>query len=489
MTFGAREWRGWLAVPPQGFLRPRVRIRVLDLKGGALPTQTKSAARHSSTKKQNGARHNLLKKEFDHSEVLRIAALVALVAMVVLILAGLFAPGLHYSLVTPPNVAVNSKAFLDELEPLINSKITSDNRIQVLENGENFYAAELNAMRQAQHSIDIEAYIFHKGRLTREVVDLLTARAKAGVKVNVVLDSVGSFSTHKSYFKTLKAAGGHVEWYHRLRLHNWFMSNNRTHREITVVDGKIAFVGGAGYADWWRYQEKKEPRWRDTMVQVEGDAVPHIQGTFVENWLEASGQLLDGPDYFPSEASHGASTALVVASTPTSRGSSLARVLFQMLIAGAKSSILITTPYFLPDKSMREELIRARHRGVTVKVVVPGQHADHALTRSSGRSIYGDLLKSGAEIYEYEPSMIHAKITVVDGVWSVVGSTNLDNRSFGINDEINVAVLDPSVAQILTRDFEQDASQGKRITLQDWKNRGLFERLLEYIGWIFEHQQ
>jgi cardiolipin synthase len=217
--------------------------------------------------------------------------------------------------------------------------------------------------------------------------------------------------------------------------------------------------------------------------------VPAIQGTFVENWLEASGQLLDGPDYFPSEAGHGASTALVVASTPTSRGSSLARVLFQMLIAGARTSILITTPYFLPDKSMREELIRARHRGVTVKVVVPGQHADHTLTRSSGRSIYGDLLKSGAEIYEYEPSMIHAKITVVDGVWSVVGSTNLDNRSFGINDEINVAVLDPGVAQILTRDFEQDASQAKRITLQDWNNRGVFERLLEYVGWIFEHQQ
>jgi cardiolipin synthase len=160
-----------------------------------------------------------------------------------------------------------------------------------------------------------------------------------------------------------------------------------------------------------------------------------------------------------------------------------------MLIAGARKSILITTPYFLPDKSMREELVRARRRGITVKVVVPGQHADHTMTRSSGRSVYGDLLKSGAEIYEYEASMIHAKITVVDGVWSVVGSTNLDNRSFGINDEINMAVLDPGVAAILTRDFENDASHGKRISLQEWNNRGVFERLLEYVGWIFEHQQ
>ena len=214
-----------------------------------------------------------------------------------------------------------------------------------------------------------------------------------------------------------------------------------------------------------------------------------IQGTFAENWLESSGQILDGPDYFPAETDHGTSTALVVTSAPTSRGSSPARVLFQMLIAGARKSILITTPYFLPDKSMREELVRARSRGVVVKVVVPGRHADHAITRSSGRSVYGDLLKSGAEIYEYETSMIHAKITVVDGVWSVVGSTNLDNRSFGINDEINVALLDPDVAATLTRDFENDASQGKRISLEEWNNRGMFERLLEYVGWIFEHQQ
>lgn len=409
--------------------------------------------------------------------------------MVTLILAGLFAPGLHYSLATPPKDPIESKAFVNELQSVTNSKVTNDNRIQVLENGENFYSAELDAMRQAQHSIDIEAYIFHKGRLTKEVVDALTLRAKAGVKVNVVVDSVGSFSTHRSYFKSLRAAGGHIEWYHKLRLHNWFMSNNRTHREITVVDGNVAFVGGAGYADWWRYAEKKEPRWRDTMIRVQGDAVSAIQGTFAENWLESSGQILDGPDYFPSATDRGTSTALVVASSPTSRGSSPARVLFQMLIAGARKSILITTPYFLPDKSMREELVRARRRGITVKVVVPGQHADHTLTRSSGRSAYGDLLKSGAEIYEYETSMIHAKITVVDGVWSVVGSTNLDNRSFGINDEINVAVFDPGVAAILTRDFENDASQGKRISLQEWDNRGVFERLLEYFGWIFEHQQ
>jgi cardiolipin synthase len=448
-------------------------------------TETKTPPRP----RKKAPHDNLLKREFDHSRVLRIVSVVSIVAIVTLLLAGLFAPGLRYSLARPITAPIDSKPFLNELEPLTNSRITENNQIDLLENGDKFYAAELDAMRQAQHSINIEAYIFHKGRLIAEVRDLLTQRAKAGVKVNLVLDSVGSFSTHKSYFKTLREAGGHVQWYHRLRLHNWFMTNNRTHREITVIDGKIAFVGGAGYADWWRYATKSDPQWRDTMVRVQGEAVRAIQGTFTENWLEASGQLLDGPDYFPSEASHGKSTALVITSTPTSRGSSRARVLFQMLIAGARQTIYVTTPYFLPDKSMRDELVRARQRGVQVKIVVPGPHADHALTRSSGRSDYGDLLKAGAEIYEYVPSMIHAKITIVDGAWSVVGSTNLDNRSFGINDEINVAILDSNVAAQFTRDFEHDVSQSKRVTLEEWNHRGPFERFLEGIGWIFEHQQ
>ncbi len=386
---------------------------------------------------------------------------------------------------------VDGKAFLNELEPLVSSKITGNNQIEVIENGDRFYPAELEAMRQARHSINIEAYIFHQGKVTEQVLEVLTERARAGVQVNLVMDSLGSLSTRKRYFKGLKDAGGHVQWYHRLRLHNWFIANNRTHREITIVDGSTAFVGGAGYADWWGFGTKGEPRWRDTMIRVQGDAVRGIQGAFVENWLESSGQILDGPDYFPQlKADPGDTTALVVTSTPSSSvGSTRARVLFQTLIAGAQKSIYITTPYFLPDRSMRNELVRAKQRGVAIHVVVPGKHGDHALTRSSGRSAYGDLLKAGADIYEYESSMIHAKITIIDGVWSVVGSTNLDNRSFGINDEINLAVRNSQVATTLTRDFEEDASHSKRVTLDEWHKRSVFERMLEWVGWIFERQQ
>src|SRR5438094_1969261 len=432
-----------------------------------LPTQT---TRVRSRKKSE--RDSFLAQEFQRHRTLRIAAVISLVAIAMLILVGLFAPGLKYSLVARPAVAVDAPAFLNELEALVSSKITRNNQIEVIENGENFYQAELQAMRQARYSINVEAYIFHTGKVTREVLDVLTERAKSGVHVNLVMDSLGSLSTRKTYFKPLKDAGGHVEWYHRLRLHNWFITNNRTHREITIVDGSTAFVGGAGYADWWRFGTKGKPRWRDTMVRVQGDAVRGLQGAFVENWLESSGQILDGANYFPElKPDPGSATALVVSSTPSSGGSTRSRVLFQALIAAARKSIYITTPYFLPDRSMRAELVRAKKRGVTVKVIVPGKHGDHAMTRSSGRNTYGDLLKAGADIYEYESSMIHAKITIIDGVWSVVGSTNLDNRSFGINDEINLAVFNSQVAMRLTQDFEDDACHPRRVLLADWEKR------------------
>lgn len=454
----------------------------------ALPTQTKTPKRAAKHKEVHV--DNLIKKEFDRFRMLRIVAVVCMVAIATLILAGLFAPGLHYSLASLPAASVDSPVFLNELEPLVNSKVTRNNQIEVIENGENFYAAELQAMREARHSINVEAYIFHEGQVTGDVLAVLVDRARAGVHVNLVIDAVGSLSTRKRYFKQLKNAGGHIEWYHPLRLHSWFTANNRTHREITIVDGSIAFVGGAGYADWWRFAKKNKPRWRDTMVRVEGDAVRALQGTFVENWLEASGQIIDGTDYFPQINVHaGPATALAVSSTPSSGGSTRSRVLFQTLIAAARKSIYITTPYFLPDTSMREELLRAKQRGVLINIIVPGKHDDHALTRSSGRSAYGALLKAGADIYEYEPTMIHAKIAVVDELWSVVGSTNLDNRSFGINDEVNLAILDPSIATRLIRDFEEDASHSRHVTLKEWESRSLFERAMEGFGWLLERQQ
>lgn len=430
-----------------------------------------------------------LATEFRRSRALRIVAVIAILAVAGWIVAGLFAPGPRYSLTSVPAVPVESEAFLEQLAPLSDSAITRNNRFEPFRDGQ-FYEAEFAALRQAQHNIEIEAYIFHKGAVTRRLLEILTERARAGVQVRLVLDSLGSLSTPKSYFKALRQAGGRVEWYHPLRWDNWFMSNNRTHREMTIIDGTTAFVGGAGYADWWRYPSQHDPTWRDTVFRIDGEAVARLQGVFVENWLEASGEILNGYEYFPP-ASHnkGGTPALVVASTPSSGGSTRSRILFQMLIGAARKSIDINTPYFVPDSSMRQEMVRALHRGVRVRIIVPGPHADHYLTRSTGRRLFGDLLKAGAKIYEYQPSMIHAKIMITDGAWVVFGSTNLDNRSFGINDEVNVAAFNPELGAALSQQFEQDISHSDSTTLQSWNNRSLFERLLEWVGDAVARQQ
>jgi cardiolipin synthase A/B len=431
-----------------------------------------------------------LATEFRRSRALRIVAVSAILAVAGWIIAGLFAPGPRYTLTSRPALLSESQPFLEQLATLADSAITRGNRIEALRNGEQFYEAEFTALGQAQHNIELEAYIFHKGEVTRRLLEILTERARAGVQVRLTLDSLGSISTPKSYFKTLRDAGGRVEWYHALHWDNWFMSNNRTHREMTIIDGVTAFVGGAGYADWWRYPSKHDPSWRDTVFRVNGEAVARLQGVFVENWLETSGEVLNGEQYFPPASSNdGQTSALVVASTPSSGGSTRSRILFQMLIASARKSIDITTPYFVPDSSMRQEMVRALHRGVQVRIIVPGKHADHYLTRSTGRQLFGELLKAGAKIYEYQPSMIHAKIMITDGAWVVFGSTNLDNRSFGINDEVNVAALDSQLGSVLTREFNDDVSHCDEITFAQWSTRSAWERLLEWVGDILARQQ
>jgi cardiolipin synthase len=287
-----------------------------------------------------------------------------------------------------------------------------------------------------------------------------------------------------------KNAGGKLGFYHPLTWQKLPRYNNRTHREIIIVDGEHGFIGGSGIADHWIYGHNKKPRWRDTMVRVRGDAVTSLQGTFVENWLESCGELLTGDDFFPEVGCKSDKASLVVNSTPSAGGSTRARVLFQVLLASASKTIHITTPYFLPDTSIREELVRAKkERGVEIVVLVPGKHNDHLLTRSSSRLVYGRLLREGIDIYEYEPAMLHAKILVIDDLWSVVGSTNFDNRSFGLNDEVNLAVRDPDFAARLEQDFARDIAASKRITLEAWRKRSLFERGPELLGWILERQQ
>ncbi len=384
---------------------------------------------------------------------------------------------------------IDAPQFLILLESLADAKANRTGNLEVLTNGDNFYPAALDAIRSARRSVCLEAYVFHKSEIARMYVEALAERARAGVQVNLTLDAFGSLGAGRSFFHTLTEAGGRVKRYNGLRWDRLLRIDSRTHRELLIIDGRVAFIGGAGVADQWFTGMKDNPRWRDTMARVEGEAVPSLQATFSENWLASSGEVLVGEAYFPEIQCSHAMISLVVNSTPTVGGSTRARILFQLLLASARRSIAITTPYFLPDRSLMRELCGAVERGVTVRILVPGRKSDHLLTRSTSRGGYGPLLKAGAEVYEYQPSMIHAKVLCVDGLWTVIGSTNFDNRSFGINDEVNLAIKDPAVTLRLETDMANDLKDSRRITLEDWRRRPVTERATELLGWVFERQQ
>lgn len=419
------------------------------------------------------------------------AAITGIVLQAFLLFVALFEPALEYKIAERPAPPIASDEFVRLMEAITDGKVHRNNRLEVLTNGDVYYPAELAAIRAAKQTINLEAYIFKKGRVTREFVDTLAERARAGVRVNLLLDAIGNLRTWHSYFANLEHAGGRVAWYHPLAWHRVMRMNNRTHRELIIIDGQVGFIGGSGFADMWRYSEPDYPQWRDTMMRVDGPVVSSLQSAFLENWLEAAGELLTGEPYFPFDhGTPGRSGALVVKSSPMAGASTQARVLYQTLLSAASKSVLITTPYFLPDRGVRAEMVRAaKERGVAIRVIAPGKHNDHLLTRRSSRRLYGDLLQAGVKIYEYQPAMIHAKTLVVDGVWSVVGSTNFDNRSFGLNDEANLVTFDPTVASRITSDFEQDARNSREITYDEWKRRPFYEKVPEWFGRFLERQQ
>jgi cardiolipin synthase len=422
-------------------------------------------------------------------KALAVLALLALVLQSSMLLLSLFEQPLPYAISNAGPEPIDSPRFARILAQLTGGGWSEGNRVSVLTNGGAFYAAELEAIRGAQRFVHIECYIFQQGQVTDHMLNALEERAAAGVEVRLVIDALGSTAFPKKRFEALERRGGRVAWYHPLRWYTWPRANNRTHRELMVVDGRAAFVGGAGFADQWQREVGKDPQWRDTMARVEGGAAADLDATFAENWLEAAGEMLLAPEYFPDAARAGHTSALVVTSSPMAGRSTEARVLFQALFAKAGASIHITNPYFLPDKSLRQELMKAVRRGADVTILVPGTKNDHLLTRRSSRALYGDLLKVGARIFEYEPSMIHAKITLVDRRWAVVGSTNLDSRSFGLNDEVNVAMPDPEVAARLEEDFERDLSRSRQIGYDAWRRRPWIEKFEEWCGWLIRNQE
>jgi len=394
----------------------------------------------------------------------------------------LFGPSLPYSMPDCPGGSNESPEFLEFLSVVTDAPVRRARFHRYL-NGPEFYPAQLEGIRDAKNAVNMEYYEWSPGEVSGEFLRALTERARNGVEVQIVVDAIGSFKTPRSIFNELCAAGGKMYWYHPIRWDTWQYANNRTHRKLTVIDGHTGFAGGAGIADHWMQATKKGgPRWRDTVFSIEGDAVPGLLSAFSENWLEASGKILSGRQQFGFRDSNEGTPSLVVVSTPGGGGTT-ARVLFQALIKSAKKDITITTPYFLPDRSARHALIEAaRDRGVRVRILTAGPHIDHPAVRRMSRHSSRHVLRAGAEIWEYQPSMIHAKLMIVDNAWCVLGSTNFDHRSFALNDEINVATLDRELAATLLGDFEEDLGQSKKLTLEMLAPRGIVGELELFVG-------
>jgi cardiolipin synthase len=334
----------------------------------------------------------------------------------------------------------------------------------------------LDAIRQARRRISFESFIYSDGVVGDQFTKELAAAAQRGVTVRVVLDAVGGELSRESE-ETLRRAGVHVVWFNLLRPWTIEEANYRTHRKVLVVDGEVAFTGGLGLADHWLGHAQSPEHWRDTQFKVMGPAVRALEASFYENWIESGGLSAPALDPEQPPLDTGA-RSIVVWSNPTG-GASNVKLLYLLSIAGARKTIDIQSPYFILDESTRWSLEQARRRGVRVRVLTDGDITDAMPVKDASREGYQQLLDWGLEIYEYQPTMMHVKAMVVDGVWSVIGSANFDNRSFELNDELTVAIQDRELASALTRDFETDLKRSQQLDAATWKDRSLWQKARE----------
>ena len=385
-----------------------------------------------------------------------------------------------------PNIAAGDPAFAPTMEAHTNSPVVGGNRIEVLLNGDQIFPAKLAVIRSAQTSITYAEYFYADGGPAREIAEALAERCRAGVAAHVLLDGVGTLSMPDEYVRLLKGAGCHVATFRPLGL--WISlgrHNKRNHRRVLVADGRVAITGGSGVSDKWTGDGRVEGHWRDTDVRIEGPAARNVQSAFFENWREATGELLGGEPYLSDGRPLGQTRAQVIKSSPA--GGYDMYTMYLLAIASARQSVYLTNPYFLPDDRMEDALLAAAARGVRVVALTPGK-IDHNLVRAASRRGFGSLLQAGIEIYEYQAALLHAKTMVVDGVWATVGSTNFDNRSFALNDELNVVLYDRAVVERLVKAFEADLASSRRVTYEAWKNRGLWTKVLERLILPIESQ-
>jgi cardiolipin synthase A/B len=375
-------------------------------------------------------------------------------------------------------------AFVQTMHAITGAPLSAGNRVEVLKNGIRIFPSMLEAIRAARKTINVEFYIYWDGEIGRTFAEALAERARAGVKVNVVLDAVGSSEMSHDLIEFLQRNGISVEWYHPLRWYSISRLNHRTHRKLLIVDGTVGFTGGVGIADRWLGDADSEEHWRETMVRVEGPVVTQMQFAFMDNWVKSRGEILTGLEYFPQVEPRGSCITQVLKSSPA-EGVSAVKLMYIVSIVSAKKSIYINSAYFVPDRDTIRALEGAVRRGVDVRVIVPGEFIDVPIVRQAARLFYGTLLRRGIRIFEYLPTMMHSKTMVVDGIWTTIGSSNFDNRSFSLNDEVNVNILDEGIAAQMEAMFMEDLSRCEEISRGHWIKRPWLDRVKERVaGWV-----
>lgn len=370
--------------------------------------------------------------------------------------------------------------FRREMGALLGPSIVGGNSIQALQNGDEIFPSMLAAISGAQHSVTFETYIYWSGDVGTQFANALIERSRAGVSVHIMLDWVGSEKIDGELIRRMRGAGVEVERYHPLRWFNAARINNRTHRKVLVCDGKIGFTGGVGIADQWKGHAEDPDHWRDMHFRVAGPVVGQMQAAFLDNWIKTTGNVLHGDAYFPDLEETGESRMQLFISSP-SGGSASMRLMYLTAITAAAQSIDIAAAYFIPDRLMTEELIKAARRGVRIRVLVPDRYTDSEVVRIMAKREWGGLLSSGVEIHQYEPTMLHTKMLIFDQFMVSVGSTNFDSRSFELNDEASLNVYDREFASDMTALFEADLLNAREYDLRAWRSRGLRERAAELL--------
>ena len=364
------------------------------------------------------------------------------------------------------------------LEGLVGIPATEGNRVEILRNGDEIFPAMLAAIEAAENTVDFTTYVYWKGGIAERFADALAERARAGVRVRVLLDAVGAFQMNDELAGDMTEAGVRLRWFRDVKDAGVTEADNRTHRKVLVCDEDVAFIGGVGIAEEWEGDARDASEWRDTHVRVHGPAVDGLRAAFVDNWAETGEELFDDRDRFPDQERSGASVVQVV-SSPSQTGWSTLETMICALLAVARKRVHITSAYFVPEDNILEAICATAERGVRVDVLVPGEHTDKRVVQAAGQARYEPLLACGVHVHQYDRSMLHAKVMTVDGYLSCLGSANMDARSMNLNEESNLVVFDADVTAILDRHFEEDLALASEIDAETWHDRGLVQRTIE----------